>query len=291
MAANDLCQLADAKTWLGRTDSNSDSLLSALITRASRQILSFLQRGTILPRSVTELRDGTGTQSLTLKSWPVISVASLVIDNQSIPPSPAMTGTALPVTGATPLFGGAREPGWMLEAWDGTPPGRPQTLALSGYSFGLGYPGARNFQDVQIVYQAGYQVTNEPQTVIGGTVTVAAPYGAWASDAGVTYADGAALAVVSGSPAVGQYASGASPGSYAFNAGDNGQVVLISYGFVPADLAQAAIELVSEMYKYSQRVGEKSHSLGGNETVSFDTSRMTPLIQSMLQPYRNILPV
>jgi hypothetical protein len=291
MAANDLCQLADAKTWLGRTDDNSDMLLSGLITRASRQILSWLQRGIILPRTVSELRDGTGTQSLTLKAWPVISIISLVIDNQTIPPSPAMTGTATPVSGTAPIFGGARGPGWMLETWDGTPPGRPQTLSLSGYSFGLAFPGARNFQNVQIVYQAGYQVTGEPQTVSGGTVTVAQPYGAWASDGGMSYATGTPLALVSASPQPGQYALGANPGVYVFNASDNGQAVLVTYGFVPSDLAQAAIELVSEMYKYSQRVGEKSHSLGGNETVAFDTSRMTPLIQSLLQPYRQILPV
>ena len=42
-AAGDLTTLADIKAWLGRTDSNSDSQLSALITRASRQILTDLQ--------------------------------------------------------------------------------------------------------------------------------------------------------------------------------------------------------------------------------------------------------
>jgi hypothetical protein len=291
MAANDLCQLADVKAWLGRTDSNSDTLLSALITRASRQILSYLQRGTILPRTITELRDGTGTQSLTLKSWPAIAVSALIIDNQTIPQSPAMTGTTVPVSGTAPIFGGAREPGWMLETWDGTPPGRPQTLSLSGFSFGLSFPGARNFQDVQIVYAAGYQVTNEPQTVESGQVTVNAPFGAWASDCGVSYVGGAALNKVASAPSVGQYALDPNAGTYDFNAGDDGQSVLVSYGFVPSDLADACIELVSERYKYSQRIGEKTHSLGGNETVAFDNSRLTPLVQSMLQPYRQILPV
>jgi hypothetical protein len=202
-----------------------------------------------------------------------------------------MTGTPVPVSGATPLFGRTRAPGWMLEAWDGTPPGRPQLLSLSGFTFSFGYLGAGSYQDVQIVYQAGYQVTNELQTVSGGAVTVIAPYGAWASDAGITYASGTALTKVFGSPATGQYALGSTPGSYVFNAGDNGQDVLVSYGYVPSDLSQAAVELVCEMYKYSQRIGEKRHSLGGNETVSFETSRMNPLIQSMLQPYRQVVPV
>ena len=78
---------------------------------------------------------------------------------------------------------------------------------------------------------------------------------------------------------------------YTFNSGDNGAAVLISYGFVPSDLADACIELVSERYKYSERIGEKSHSLGGNETVSFDNSRFTPLVTAMLQPYRNVIPL
>ena len=33
MAQYDLCQLGDVKTWLGRTDANSDAVLAALITR------------------------------------------------------------------------------------------------------------------------------------------------------------------------------------------------------------------------------------------------------------------
>ncbi len=176
----------------------------------------------------------------------------------------------------------------MLEGWDGIPPGRPQALSLSGYSFGLSYPGLNNFQNVEIVYQAGYQVCGEAQTVSAGAASVNAPYGAWGSDVGVTYANGAALTKVASGPALGQYALGPSAGAYVFNAADNGQGVLISYGFIPSDLADACNELVSERYKYSQRIGEKSHSLGGNETVSFDTGRMTPLIVSMLQPYKRV---
>ena len=287
---NDLCTLADVKAWLGRSDTKSDAVLQSLITRTSRQILSYLQRGTILPANVTDLRDGTATQSMTLRRWPVISVTSLIIDDQTIPQSPAMTGSAAAAQGS-PLVSGPRAGGWMLEAWDGTPPGRAQTLSLSGYSFGRGFLGARNFQDVQIVYQAGYQVSAEPQTVASGTATVSAPFGAWASDVGVTYANGTPLVKVANSPAVGQYALDTTAGTYDFNAGDNGAPVLISYGFTPTDLADACIELVSERYRYSQRIGEKTHSLGGNETVAFDNTRLTPLIASLLQPYRHVLPV
>jgi hypothetical protein len=32
-------------------------------------------------------------------------------------------------------------------------------------------------------------------------------------------------------------------------------------------------------------------ALGSNETVAFDTTRLTPLVLSLLQPYRHVLPV
>jgi len=270
MALNDLCPLADVKLWLGRTDTNSDALLASLITRASRDIYSYLQRPLLLPRTVTEIRDGTGGTSLILKQWPVISIASVAACEQTIPPC-----------SADAEFG----TGYVVEQWSGVPPGRSQALSLRGYSFPQGA------QNATIVYQSGYQVTAEPQTVSSGTATVNAPFGNWASDVGVSYANGMALTQVASAPAVGQYALDATAGTYDFNAGDDRASILISYGFVPSDLADACIELVSERFKYSERIGEKTHSLGVNETVAFDTTRFTPLIAAMLQPYKNLVPL
>jgi hypothetical protein len=236
MPGTDLCTLADVKAWLGRSDANSDAVLASLIARTSRQIQSYLRRGLLLPRDVTELRDGTGGATLVLRNWPVVSIASLTIGRRAIPARDA-PGTA----------------GWTLEPWDGVPPGRAQTLSLEGFRF------ARGALVVEIVYRAGYQVTAEAQTVANAGAGVLAPYGAWASDGGVSYADGTPLVAVTGPPAVGQYQLTANaPGSYTFNAGDNGAGVLITYGFVPADLADACIELVSERFRYAQRIGEKN---------------------------------
>lgn len=262
MSLYDLTTLADVKAWLARSDTNSDALLAALITRASREILSYLQRPLLLPHSVTELQRADGHSHIVLREWPVTSVASVAVGRASVPEA------------ATPL-----DSGWLLEAWNGAPPGRPQGLNLAGWH-------ARG--PIEIVYQAGYQVTNEAQTIAGGAASASAPFGAWAMDAGVTYADGIALACVASAPAQGQYAFGPTPGDYLFNAADDGQSVRLTYGFVPFDLADAAIELVAERYKYAQRIGEKTHSLGGNETVSFDNTRFTPLVTSLLQPYRRV---
>jgi Phage gp6-like head-tail connector protein len=267
MAANDLTTLADVKSWLGRNDTNSDALLASMITRASRAICSYLQRPLLLPHSVTEMQEGTGGSVLVLKEWPVLQVSAVVIDGIAIPQS----------------AGGS--PGWMLGAWNGVPPGRMQALRLRGYSFG---GGART---IEVTYEAGYRVTGEPHVVLDDQVTAIAPYGPWASDEGVTYANGTPLLATSSNPTAGQYALDAEAGIYDFSAGDVAAAVLISYGFVPYDLADAAIELVAERYRYAQRVGEKSHSLGGNETVSFDTTRFTPLVAQLLQPYRNIPPL
>jgi hypothetical protein len=248
----------------------------------SRQIYSYLQRGTVLPHAVNEIRDGTGGKTLVLRQWPVLSVSWVTVGITSIPPAPVIS--------IDPQVGGCGN-GWTLEPWDGTPPGRAQALSLRGHSFGPSFPGVRNSQNVLVVYQAGYQVTSEPQTVNAGAATVNASFGAWASDAGVTYANGTPLVAATAAPAVGQYQLSATPGVYSFNSADEGASVLISYGFVPSDLADACIELVAERFKYSERVGEKSHSLGGNETVSFDNSRFTPLVTAMLQPFRNVIPV
>jgi uncharacterized protein YegP (UPF0339 family) len=275
MALYDLCTLADVKAWLGRSDSNSDTLLAALIARTSRQILSYLRRPIILPQSVSEIRDGTGGTQMVLREWPAISITSLVIDNQIVPQSTSNS------TG-----------GFALEPWNGVPPGGAQVLALRGFFFGFPCPGAVHLQNVSVVYRTGYQVTAEAQTIGSGSVTVLAPYGAWASDGGVTYPNGTPLALVTGAPSVGQYQLAANaPGTYNFNLADNGAAVLVTYGYVPADLADATIELVAERFKYAQRIGELSHSLGGNETVSFDNARLTPLVVSLLQPYRHVLPI
>jgi hypothetical protein len=159
-------------------------------------------------------------------------------------------------------------------------------LALAGSYF------PRALQSVSITYRAGYQVSAESQAIANGAVTVIAPYGGWASDGGVTYADGTPLVQVSGAPAPGQYQlTPDAPGSYTFNPGDNGATVLISYGYVPADIADACIELVAERFRYGQRIGETSHSLGGNETVSFDNARFNPFITRLLAPYRHVLPI
>src|ERR1700731_1028923 len=206
MAQYDLCTLADVKAWLGRSDENSDALLAALITRTSRQILSYLRRPTILPHTISEIRNGTGGYTLVLREWPALSISSLTISGRSIAPLGSNMGG-----------------GYALEPWTGVPPGSAQVLAVNGLCF------PRETLNVAIAYRAGFQVSAEAQTVANDSVTVFAPYGAWACDGGLAYANGTPLTLVSGPPGAGQYQLDAdTPGSYIFNAADNGASVLIT---------------------------------------------------------------
>ena len=128
---------------------------------------------------------------LFLSHYPVLQISSLAIDNVAIP------AAAPPATGAPhPL-------GYLLEPWDGLPPGRPQALDLFELSF------RRGRQNVVAAYSAGYAIEGEGATVPAApgpyNASVGAPFGPWASDAGVTYADGVALTAVAGTPGAGQY--------------------------------------------------------------------------------------
>ena len=103
----------------------------------------------------------------------------------------------------------------------------------------------------------------------------------------MTYAvTGALLTPVAASPSAGQYT--VSAGAYGFSAADAGQSVSISYGYVPQDIAQAALELAAERFRAAERIGLRSKSVGGQETIAYDMSAMSAPIQAMLQPYKRV---
>ena len=279
-APSDLATLAAVKSWLSVTSSADDALLSSLITAASRAIYAYLGRSSILPATYSEWYDGQGGRTLVLRRWPVLSVSQLVIDDTNVPAA------------ASPfLIGGYRAVGFSLRPWDGQPPGRVGIITLDGFRF------RRDLNNVAVTYLSGYEVANEAATVgvLPYQATARAPYGPWASDMGVVYAaTGQALTVVSGAPAAWQY-SVSSTGVYTFNSADAGVAVLISYGYIPQSLVQACIEYVGERYSYRARIGQRSKSIGGQETVSFDLGRpgtgMTDAVLGLLGPYRQVFPI
>lgn len=65
---------------------------------------------------------------------------------------------------------------------------------------------------------------------------------------------------------------------------------------VPLDIAQACIELVCRKYRERTRIGERSKSLGGGETVAYETVSFSLRdfssdIQLLLQQYRQVAPI
>lgn len=274
MAIQDLATIANLQAWVG--SSGDSAVLSALITQTSQAILNSLNRGSILPVIYNEYYDGQGGLRLFIKNWPVISIDSLVIDGMAIPVSPPLVANS------------TMQSGYVLSTSDDpTPPGLEQEISLRGYRF------SRGVQNVALIYSAGYQITAEAHTIPSTgpfTVTAAQPYGAWATDQGVTV-NGVPMTAVVGAPAVGQYS--VSAGIYTFAAANAGQPVAVSYGYIPVDLSLACLQAAGEIYAYKGRIGVNSKSLGGQETVSFNTDVLKNMIMGMaiLQPYRRVVPL
>jgi Domain of unknown function (DUF2019) len=149
---------------------------------------------------------------------------------------------------------------------------------------------AASFTLGTIFYGAGYQITNE-SVVIPTTppysVPAQAPYGEWASDGGVVHSNGVLLTAVTGTPGIGQYA--VVSGVYSFAPADAGSAVLLTYGYVPADLASCCMDWAAERYAYRSRIGQHSKSLGGQETMAFIVKDIPDFVVSALSPYRRVV--
>lgn len=264
MGSRDLTTTDAAKSWLGISTSDSDTVIGDLVRQISNFALNKMSRGFILPREATEVYDGLGGDRMILNNWPVSSVSQLKINNVVVPPA-----------------GDYPSSGWILEASPDDPPGMMQRLDLRGYRFSEGR------KNVSVTYTAGYQVESEPFTTVSGVNKMQCPFGRWGSDMGVVRAStGAALVKVSTAPAAGQYAVSAT-GDYTF--GDIGLDVLVSYGYFPADLERAVLEWIAERFKYRERIGIQSKSLGGAETISYAIESVPKFVAPVLQTYTRVV--
>ena len=79
----DLTTLANVKAWMAITGSADDALLSRLITAASAYIESWLNRRFAIA-TYSELRDGSGADSICVKNYPIISVQNVTINGVPI---------------------------------------------------------------------------------------------------------------------------------------------------------------------------------------------------------------
>ncbi|MGF7131915.1 hypothetical protein P3T40_003398 [Paraburkholderia sp. EB58] len=271
----DLTTLGNVTAYLQGGDSavqtSDQAMVRRLISAASRAVLGYLNRASLVSKTYTEVRDGTGQSSMMLRQWPVTSYTSLTIESTPVPASPPPA-----------------QYGWRVATWDGELPGAPSILSfVSGYL-------RRGAQNITHVYTAGYLVTGEAQTVPSAAqyqIPTTSLNQQFAADAGVTYANGAPLAKVTGTPAQGQYVAPTDvDGNYVFAAADASAGVLISYSFTPADIQQVAIELVAERYAYLQRIGVSSRAAGDTKETYWPV-KFDDLMAETLQPYRNVAPI
>ena len=294
-----LTNLPNLKSWLLSPaagtpfTTNDDATLNRLISASSTQIMQYLARQTIFKNTVTnDVYTGNVNNSMLIQQWPVITLNSLYINNVLIPQAANNTTS-----------------GWLLQPWDGFSSGRPQQLSLNGYSFlpgscygeayyGGGSPynsgftrnsgGYSGAQNVVLNYVVGYCVQGEATTIPATPFqyTALQQQGTWGQDDGHTIAGVAGVPVAS-APTTGQYS--VVNGLYTFAAADVGKSVVLNYSYVPFALEQCCIGLAAEFYKYKPRIGQKSQSVGGSETSSYDLSGIPDRIKTALAPYRSII--
>lgn len=262
MGAERLTTLAAVKDWLGITTSDSDTGLLRAIDAASRFTLNYLSRPTLKRATYTQKAfSSSSKQRVMLANWPVLEVTSVGIN-----------GTAIT---ASTFSNGLPSSGYALSE------DRPgcRTLNFYGWSFG----------SVEVTYVAGFERT-ETVTIPATPFEVTVGDGdLWAVNRAV-WIDGVLADAVSGTPQAGEYVVD-DAGKYTFAAADEGKSALISYGYVPSDIAFAVTEMVGEWYKRKDRIGVLSKTLGGQETVVYNNQDLTPLAMSSLQPYRNVVSV
>jgi hypothetical protein len=269
MSPNDLTTLANVKAWLGLPSppTLSDVTLANLVTAASRAIYSAISRPAVLPQTYNETIDLESDRTY-LRNWPVLQVASITLDGLLLPPAS--------LTNKEPALG------YLLQPGDTAPPGRPQALDLFGRRY------HRRRQNLVVTYEAGYAIQSETWTAPSAAplhITASAPFGPWASDQGVVYASsGLALQAVKTAPSAGQYS--VASGIYVFSSSDAGAGLAISYGYIPQDLVQAATEYAAERFRAADRIGLRSKSVGGQETIAYDVSGVSASVEALIGPYR-----
>jgi hypothetical protein len=269
MAVGDLTSAAKIKAWRSPplTTDADDGRIARVITAASVFLLNELQRA-LVSTAYQDVVDGDGSHSLVLDQWPVTSVTSLVVDGVTTIPAATSADRS-----------NAAYSGYLLYPKTGK-------LELRGFRF------SRGRQNVAVSYTAGFLVSGEAKTVPAQPfqLAVSALAQPFAGDAGVTYANGTALAAVAASPAQGQYVAPADPGgSYQFNAADAAAGILLSYSFTPPDIEQACIELVILRLNESGRIGEQSKVLAGENVTYFTRAALTDSIMECLSNYRRVV--
>lgn len=270
-AGNQLTTLANVKQWLGidSSDTEADPMLNRMVRVASAFVLNYLNRDSFDLTVYSDVYDGYGNTWMMLRRGPVYRIHA--VSFSGVPISRASgDGITSPYTG-----------GWVLE-----PEYSVQGAQRLNF-YGRATPRLRS--SVYVQYSAGYVLIDEAHTVPATPFQITTDE-LWLADVSVINStDQSVFDKVASNPGPGEYS--VSGGVYTFNAADAGVPVLISYSYVPADVVQAATEIVGERYRYLDRIGQTSKSLGGQETVAFSKESLTEFIRELLNPYKSVTPV
>lgn len=264
-----LVSVAAVKDWLKIEGTNTavDARVLRLIDAVSRHILNYIGWDSFMPKEYTDTVQGNGRPSMLLRHWPIISVSSLNIGGAGINASTFNAGL---MSSAGYTIGDKRI--------------GPGSIELSGKVFYRGYP-------VTVTYRAGFEASQEfllddASVPISVTTTEG---GLWLGDISVKDMAGDAFTKVAADPGTGEYAV-EPDGSYTFATVDAGKSVTITYGYVPPDVSQAALDMLGEWNSRRSSIGVVSKNLAGQEQVTFSKDTMNEYTQGVLQPYKNVVP-
>jgi hypothetical protein len=240
--SQDLVDLVSVKNFLRIKTTDNDSTLQGLITQESANFLRLTYRDQLVPlKTVTEVRDGQGGDTMMLRCGPITAINSLSVDGVLVQP------TTNP-----------NVPGFMFDEIG--------KLTLCGSLF------SRRRKNVVVNYTYGFTpvaVTSEFQTIPATTPYQLRPslLPFFADDGVKFFINGSALTPVLTAPAAGQYFVD-STGLYQFAAGDAGKGLLMSYRAmgVPEDVKLCLCEMVAYSFRLGQHADLASQGLGQEST-------------------------
>lgn len=246
----------------------ADPLVQRLISAASIYMQSWMNI-TVASQAYFEARSGQGATTMMLANHPVTGVSVVTVNGQAIPARPPLQSSSQFITqnfGNVPF-------GFVFDQY---------RVMLSGGCF------TRGFQNISFAYRAGYLVANEAQTIPASAPYTLQGLAHWAaSDAGVTYANGTPLVPVLAPSGAGSYSFADTV--YTFDPADAGMPVLLSYGFVPADLEQAAVDMIGDWFRYRDRIGKVSEAIEA-QSITFTNTSVPARAQGVMNQYRKVAP-
>ena len=263
----DLTTLANVQAWLNAGSNapyppDGNALLARLITACSAFIQNYLSLS-FVPTVQTEKYNGTGQSALFLRKRPVINVSAVSINGTSIPAQPSALQTGF-------VFDDTR-------------------VYLYGWTFGSG------FQNISVSYTSGYQAkTTQTIPTDGVPLSTSGFPLPWNADMGVMVNGVSFAAITNGNPAQGEYKVDVDNNGYpqyTFNAADAAAAALITYGYTPYDIEQVCVEVVGEAFKRRSRIGQTSVNMADGQVVNFSLKDFNEANKSLLNQYKNVVPV